>query len=391
MLSFFSFLLFKMQIKFWRKGLCYFYISKLIIIIILKWPETCGMRGYCSVLPLKSPSFDFGWNIWLPGAGGCCISQLVAKCLSQLHQLVESSHPVAGLVQGMSCTFFAAEMGIRTPRIYLWQFCKALTKGPVENKVWLENSLQMHHGGHKRVVWSNPLIWSSKGDVTFGKCIWQSKKSIEFQRCCKPEISRHVKALFYGKTGRISENIQCKAKYGQHFKCFSIQTAWVCPQKELHPVVRNPCMDSTSYKPHLRAMLTLKQTQRRCRTRSWGVKKKLQLHFSDSPTLRPPVSQEKLCDYIILNTPLTKFFPYWLEFVKKRCHSLTLSCQAFCQHRYCLFMPLLPLSQIRYCLSRHIQCKSGIKSTSCSLVCSTEMELCVSAQSELSCYCWTII
>lgn len=136
---------------------------------------------------------------------------------------------------------------------------------------------------------------------------------------------------------------------------------------------------------------TLKQTQRRCRTHSSGVKKKrLQLHFSDSPALRPPVPREKLCNYIILNTPLTKLFPYRLRFVKKRCHSLTLSCQAFCQHRYCLFMPLLPLSQIRYCLSRHIQCKSGINSTLCSLVCSTEMELCVSAQSELSCYCWTI-
>lgn len=65
---------------------------------------------------------------------------------------------------------------------------------------------------------------------------------------------------------------------------------------------------------------------------------------------------------------LHKFFPYWLKFVKKRCHSLTLSCQAFCQRRYCLFMPFLPLSQIRYCLSRHIQCKSGINSMLCSLV-----------------------
>lgn len=118
---------------------------------------------------------------------------------------------------------------------------------------------------HKRDVCSNPLVWSSEGDVTFWKCLWQSKKkSVEFQRCCKPEISRHVKALFSGKTGKISENIQHRAKYSQHFKCFALQTAWVCPQKELHPVVRNPCMDSMSSKPHFRAMLTLKQTQRRC-------------------------------------------------------------------------------------------------------------------------------
>lgn len=96
---------------------------------------------------------------------------------------------------------------------------------------------------HKRVVCSNPLIQSSEGDVTFGKCLWHSKKKqkpMEFQRCCKPEISRHVKALFSEKTGRISESIQRRAKYGQHFKSFALQTAWVCPQKELHPVVRNP-------------------------------------------------------------------------------------------------------------------------------------------------------
>lgn len=114
-------------------------------------------------------------------------------------------------------------------------------------------------------------------------------------------------------------------------------------------------------------------------------KKRLQLYFSDRPALRLPVPCEKLCDYIVLNTPLNKFFSYRLKFVKKRRHSLTLFCQAFCQHRYCLFMPLLPLSQIRYCLSRHIQCKFGINSTLCSLVCLTEMELCVSTQSELSC------
>lgn len=144
-------------------------------------------------------------------------------------------------------------------------------------------------------------------------------------------------------------------------------------------------MDPMSPKPHFRAMLTLKQAQRRCRAHSSGVKKRLQLHFSDRPALRLPVPCEKLCDYIVLNTPLNKFFSYRLKFVKKRCHSLTLFCQAFCQHRYCLFMPLLPLSQIRYCLSRHIQCKFGINSTLCSLVCLTEMELCVSTQSELSC------
>lgn len=127
---------------------------------------------------------------------------------------------------------------------------------------------------HKRVVWSNPLIWSSKGDVTCGKkCLWQSKKSVEFQRGYKPEISRHVKALFPEKSGRIRESIHGRAKYGQHFKCFAIQTAWVCPQKELHPIARNPCMDSMSSKPHLRAVLTPKQTQRRCRAHSSGVNK----------------------------------------------------------------------------------------------------------------------
>lgn len=151
----FLFCFFKMQIKFWEKGLCYFYISKLIIIIIFKWSETCGMRGYCSVLPLKSPSFHSGWNIWLPGAGGCCISQLVAKYLSQLHQLVESSHPVAGLVQGTSCTFFATEMGIRTLLIYLWQFCKAYQRTCGKQGL-VENSLQMHHGGTKELCGQIP-------------------------------------------------------------------------------------------------------------------------------------------------------------------------------------------------------------------------------------------
>lgn len=153
---YFLFCFLKCKLNFGKKGLCYFYISKLIIIIILKWSETCGMGGYCSILPLKSPSFDSGWNIWLPGAGGCCISQLVAKYLSQLHQLVESSHPVAGLVQGMSCTFFAAEMGIRTLLICFVAVLQSLPKGPVENKVWLENSLQMHHGGTKELCAQTP-------------------------------------------------------------------------------------------------------------------------------------------------------------------------------------------------------------------------------------------
>lgn len=39
-------------------------------------------------------------------------------------------------------------------------------------------------------------------------------------------------------------------------------------------------------------------------------KKRLQLYFSDSPTLRPAVPCENLCEYIILNTGLNKFFPY---------------------------------------------------------------------------------
>lgn len=47
----------------------------------------------------------------------------------------------------------------------------------------------------------------------------------------------------------------------------------------------------------------------------------------------------------------------------------------------------LSLSQIRYCLSRHSQCKSGINSMFRVLGSLTEIGLCVSAQSELSCYC----
>ena len=91
-----------------KKVSCYFYISKLLL-IIEKWSEPCGARGYCSVLPLNRPRLYFGWNIWFPGAEGCCISQLVAKCLSQFNQLVESSHPVTGLFQCMSCTQLRCE------------------------------------------------------------------------------------------------------------------------------------------------------------------------------------------------------------------------------------------------------------------------------------------
>lgn len=56
-------------------------------------------------------------------------------------------------------------------------------------------------------------------------------------------------------------------------KCFAIRTAWVCPQKYVHQAVTNPCMDSTGSKPHLRAVLTLKQTPRGCRAHSIGVNK----------------------------------------------------------------------------------------------------------------------
>lgn len=150
-----------------ERGLCYFYISKLII-IIKKWAEPCGTRGYCSALPLKRPSFDSGWNIWLPGAGGCCISQLVAKYLSQLHQLVESSLPVAGLIQFMSCTFFAAEMWIRTILIYGWHFCQAYQTTYDKHDLLGKQSANTPWR-NKIVVQLILFVWSSKRDVTLGQ------------------------------------------------------------------------------------------------------------------------------------------------------------------------------------------------------------------------------
>lgn len=154
MLSFFSFLLFKMQIKFWKK--------RFMLFLYFKMNNNNnflnGLRHVVwEVIALKRPSFDSGWSIQLPGAGGCCISQLVAKYLSQLHQLVESSHPVTGLVEGMSCTFFAAEMGIRTLLIHLCHFCKAYQR--TCGKQGLVGKLPANAPWrHKRVVWSNRLM-----------------------------------------------------------------------------------------------------------------------------------------------------------------------------------------------------------------------------------------
>lgn len=176
MLSLFSFLLFKMQIKFWKKGLMLFLYFKINNNNNFKmvWDMWYGRLLLYSATKESQLWFwvehltPWGWRLLYQPAGG---------------QVLEPTPPISWVLPSGGWTrsgyvlhiFCSWDGNQDSPNMFCGSPAK-LTKRTCGKEGLVGKQPANAPWRHKRVVCSNPLIQSSEGDVTFGKCLWHSKK-----------------------------------------------------------------------------------------------------------------------------------------------------------------------------------------------------------------------